>query len=116
MKSLQRLLGLFLLSLFLAACWLSTLPGAEDPWDENKVVQSDSGTVLGDNGIIGDDGPSILIITDGPGILKLIPFRIVVFPGFSGTGAKGCVSQHAPAVRVDQPSQSWDGEIQKTER
>lgn len=67
---LSRLLGLFFLSLFLAASWLSTLPGAEDPWDENKIVEADSGLTLEIGG--SDDGES------GGGIITII------FPGIIG--------------------------------
>lgn len=62
MKSF-RLLGLFLVSLFLAACWLSSLPAAEHPWDEDEVVTSDTnGVIHGNGGTDTDGGTSGIII------------------------------------------------------
>jgi len=116
MKSKTRLIGLFFLSLFLAACWLSTLQGVEDPWDENKATHPDSSTTLNDDGVIGDDGPTIIVITDGPGLFKNLPFRVFLISGFDGVGVKGGVRQFAPAVRMGKPLQATDGEYQKTEK
>lgn len=68
MKSF-RLLGLFLVSLFLAACWLSSLPAAEHPWDEDEVVASDSNGTATGNG--GDDYPG-----DIGGVIIILPAEI----------------------------------------
>jgi len=65
MKSF-RLLGLFLVSLFLAACWLSSLPAAEHPWDEDEVVTSDT------NGVVQGNGGTDIPVGTG-GIIIILP-------------------------------------------
>lgn len=78
---LSKLLGLFFLSLLLTACWLSTLPSAEDPWDENKVTAPDTGSALGGGGVPPNGGGfQILILHGGPHFAKIFDFHIVIVP------------------------------------
>jgi hypothetical protein len=81
---LSKLLGLFFVSLLLAACWLSTVPCAEDPWDENKVVVADSGSALGDGAPpppADDGGLGIVIVPGAPVYSKIFNLHIVVLSG-----------------------------------
>ena len=102
---LSRLLGLLFVSLFLAACWLSTLPGAEDPWDENKIVVSDSGVSLDNGGSSMDNddgGPVTIIIMGGPGFSKIFDLQIVTLRDF-GSDVKKNEIQHSSIVEVKEP-------------
>jgi len=81
MKKSIRLFGLLLLSLFLTACWLSSVPGSEHPWDEDEVIFSDTGGVL--NGQDGgttptDDRIFIVFVPSVPSFAKIAGFGIVV--------------------------------------
>jgi hypothetical protein len=102
---MSRLAGLFFLSLFLAACWLSTLPGAEDPWDENKIVVSDSGTSLDDGGSQQEDdgGMSIVIFPGGSGFSKILNLQLIVMHGQGNSRVKESKMQSSSVVGVKEP-------------
>jgi hypothetical protein len=119
---LSRLSGLFLLSLFLAACWLSTLPGAEDPWDENKIVVSDSGLALESGGLITDDedndGGVITIIFPGIRCISgIFDLQIVVLRNSGSEKVKRNAAQRSSIVEVREPETVLPrGELSKLER
>jgi len=100
MKSLRRLTGLFLVSLFIASIWLSSLPGAEDPWDKNKVVQSDSSTALGHGGLWVPGNTHIGVFFDNFGLFKGPGIRILLVPDLEATGNKASKCERAPARGV----------------
>jgi hypothetical protein len=114
---LSRLLGLFFLSLFLAASWLSTLPGAEDPWDENKIVVSDTGLSL-ESGGSDDDGGIITIIFPGiTGFSGIFDLQIIILRDSGSEKVKKNVSQHSSIVEVREPKTVLPrGELSKSER
>lgn len=108
MKS-SRLIGLFFLSLFLAACWLSSIPGAEDPWDENKVVVGDSGTSLDNPGGHDTDGEDvgggfIIVLHGGINFCRIFDIDIVILPGIGTERVKkGGTPQHSSVVKAKEP-------------
>jgi len=116
MKSLRRLVGLFLVSLFLASTWLSTLPGAEDPWDENKV-HSDSSTVLGHGGLMAPDDTQVLILTDVISLLRGHGFHVFLVPEVASAGTKVGKCQSAPLngdrLKVDSVDDSGNRKARK---
>ena len=116
---LSRLLGLFFLSLFLAASWLSTLPGAEDPWDENKVVVADSGLSLESGGSgTDDDGGIITIIFPGiAGFSGIFDLQIIVLRNSGSEKVKKNAAQRSSIVEVREPKTVLPrGELSKSER
>ena len=118
---LSRLSGLFFLSLFLAACWLSTLPGAEDPWDENKVVVSDSGVALegGESNTDGevDDGSITIIFPGGLGFSGIFDLRIIILRDSGSEKVKRNAAQRSSIVEVREPKTVLPrGELSKSER
>ena len=116
---LSRLSGLFFLSLFLAACWLSTLPGAEDPWDENKIIVSDSGIALQSGGSdTDDDGGIITIFFPGfAGFSGIFDLQIIVLRGTGSEKVKKNAAQRSSIVEVREPrTVSPRGELSKSER
>lgn len=108
MKS-SRLIGLFFLSLFLAACWLSSIPGAEDPWDENKIVVGDSGTTLDNPGggrdTDGEDaGGGIIIVFGGIDLCRILDMNVVILPGIGTERMKKSGNpQHSSVVKAKEP-------------
>jgi hypothetical protein len=116
---LSRLLGLFFLSLFLAASWLSTLPGAEDPWDENKVILPDSGLSLesGDSGT-DDDGGIITIIFPGITVFSgIFDLQIVILRDSGSEKVKKNAVQRSSSVEVREPKTVLPrGKLSKSER
>ncbi len=116
---LSRLLGLFFLSLFLAASWLSTLPGAEDPWDENKIVVSDSGLSLeGGSSGTDDDGGIITIIFPGVTFFSgIFDLQIIVLRDSGSEKVKKNAAQRSSTVEVREPKTVLPkGELSKSER
>ncbi len=117
MKSLRRLSGLFLVSLFLASTWISSLPGAEDPWDENKVVQSDSSTALGHGGLMAPDDTHIAVYVDVISLLKGMGLRILRVPEVQMDGMKSSKCGRVPLREVELRIDSGDcGDYRKARK
>ena|GEM_PF-4049714 len=119
---LSRLSGLFFLSLFLAACWLSTLPGAEDPWDENKVVVCDSGISLESGGSVtengvGGGGTITIIFPGGLSFSGIFDLQIVVLRDSGREKVKRDAVQRSSIMEVREPKTVLPrGELSKSER
>jgi hypothetical protein len=117
MKS-WRLLGLFLVSLFLTACWLSSLPASEHPWDEDEVVTSDSSDVIQDHNPgdgLGDNTRYIVIIPSDLGLPWIRGFGVVhVYLNDDIVTCKTGVS-HAPRKKSAQAGTTLPlGKVQST--
>ncbi len=96
-----RFMGLVFTSLLLTACWLSSLPASEHPWDEDEIVQCDTSS-----GMSGDGANRYIGTSDICVVVLPVPELLSGFPGIRivivSRAENGNVNRSQSALRGDE--------------